>query len=201
MSPKKKTEETEQPIRIGYALTGSFCTFAKTIEQMKALVDAGYDVTPIMSFNARTLDTRFGRAEDFVWEIETLCKKDVIATIQEAEPIGPKKMFDCLVVAPCTGNTLAKLANSITDTPVTMAVKSHLRGSRPVVIAVSTNDALSGCAKNIGTLFNLKNYYFVPVHEDSPDKKPTSLVARFELIPETVRLALEGIQIQPMMTE
>ncbi|MDF2568328.1 MAG: dipicolinate synthase subunit [Oscillospiraceae bacterium] len=185
--------------RIGYALCGSFCTFEQAIEQIKKLIEIGYEVTPIMSFNAYNLNTRFGDAKSFIDRIEDICNKKIIATLQDAEPIGPKNMFDLIVVAPCTGNTLAKLANSITDTPVTMGVKSHLRNGRPVVIGVSTNDALTGCAKNIGALCNYKNYYFVPLVQDDYEKKPSSIVSDFDKIPEAVRLALEGKQMQPMI--
>lgn len=183
--------------RVGFALCGSFCTFREVIDQLKELVQV-YDVTPIMSFNAASLDTRFGKALDFIEELEQVCGHPVLKTIQETEPIGPKDMFDLLVVAPCTGNTLAKLAWSITDTPVTMAVKSHLRGAKPVLLAVSTNDALSGSAKNFGSLLNLKHYYFVPMKQDNPDQKPNSLVARFELLGEAMESALARKQLEPI---
>lgn len=183
--------------KIGFALCGSFCTFREVIDELEKMTDT-YDITPIMSFNASSLDTRFGRALDFIEELERICGREVIQTIQEAEPIGPNEMFDLLVVAPCTGNTAAKLANGVTDTPVTMAVKSHLRGAKPVVLAVSTNDALSGSAKNLGTLLNTKHYYFVPVQQDNPNKKPNSLVARFDLLRETIESALEEKQLQPL---
>ena len=148
---------------------------------------------------ACSTDTRFGKAADFVARIEAICGRPVIRDLPGAEPIGPKKMTDILLVAPCTGNTIAKLANSITDNAVTLAVKSHLRNRNPVVVAVSTNDALSGSARNIGTLLNTRNYYFVPMRQDDPVKKPTSLVADFQKIPETLELALKGQQIQPMI--
>lgn len=186
-------------IKIGYALCGSFCTFEKSFIQMKNLVDMGAEVTSIFSFNSAKLDTRFGKAEDQLKKAENISGKKIIKTIEEAEPVGPKKMFDILIVAPCTGNTLAKLAMSIVDTPVTMAVKSHLRNSKPVVIAVSTNDALSGSAKNIGALLNYKNYFFVPMKQDDYEKKPTSIVADYTLIADTIMLALEGKQIQPIL--
>ncbi len=188
-----------KPTTLGFALCGSFCTFSTVIRQMEQLTQQGYDLYPILSYNAYNLDTRFGKAEDFIAQIESICGKSVIHTIQQAEPIGPKRMFDALVVAPCTGNTLAKLAASIVDTPVTMAVKSHLRNSRPVVLAVSTNDALAGSAKNIGALLNMKNYYFVPMNQDNCEKKPTSIVADFSQIAPTVEAALEGRQIQPIL--
>lgn len=185
-------------IKLGFALCGSFCTFSKAIAQVKYLVDLGYDVTPIMSFHAYSLDTRFGKAEDFIMELEAITGHAVMHTITETEPVGPKKMFDLLIVAPCTGNTLAKLALGIVDTPVTMAVKSHLRNGRPVVIAVSTNDALSNSAKNIGALFNRKYYYFVPMSQDNYEKKPSSVVADFDKISDTAAAALEGRQLQPL---
>ena len=183
--------------RIGFALCGSFCTFREVIDELKKLTK-DYDITPIMSFNAANLDTRFGRALYFIEELEQVCGRPVMKTIQEAEPVGPKDMFDLLVVAPCTGNTLAKLALSITDTPVTMAVKSHLRGAKPVLLAVSTNDALSGSAKNLGALLNMKHYYFVPMRQDNPTQKPNSLVARFGLLDQAIEAALERRQLEPL---
>ncbi len=181
-------------MKIGYCLTGSFCTFDKSIIALKNLVEVGYEVTPIMSYNAYSIDTRFGKASDINNRIKQICNNEIIHTIEKAEPIGPKKMFDILIVAPCTSNTLAKLANGINDTPVTMAVKSHLRNDKPVVIGVSTNDALSSSAKNIGLLLNMRNYYFVPMKMDSPSKKPKSIVCDFSLIEETIKSASNGIQ-------
>lgn len=186
-------------IKIGYAMCGSFCTFSRSIEQIRRLVDMGADVTAIMSFNAASIDTRFGTAESFRKSIEEITGKAVIRTIEDAEPIGPRKMFDVLVICPCTGNTLAKLANSITDTPVTMAAKSHIRNSRPIVIAAATNDGLAGSAKNIGALLNIKEYFFVPFGQDDSAKKPRSLVADFNELPETIEAALKGLQFQPMI--
>ncbi len=183
---------------LGFCVTGSFCTFEPVFQQMEALRDT-YEILPIFSFNAAALDTRFGKAADHLKRVEEICGRKVLCTLADVEPIGPKKMTDILVVAPCTGNTLAKLANSITDTPVTLAVKSHLRGKKPVVIAVSTNDALSGSAKNIGHLQNFKHFYFVPYRQDQPDAKPTSLVADFTLLRETLRFAARGEQLQPMV--
>ena len=185
-------------MKLGFAMTGSFCTFEANLALMGELAGM-YELVPILSFNAAGLDTRFGRAEHFVSRIEEICGRSVIRTIQDAEPGGPAHMTDLMLVSPCTGNTLAKLANSITDTPVTMAVKSHLRNSRPVVIAVSTNDALSGCAKNIGILANLRNYYFVPMRQDNHEKKPTSLVADFSRAPEALQAAVEGRQLEPLL--
>ena len=184
---------------VGYALTGSFCTFKATIREMKKLVDMNVNVFPIMSFNSYNLDTKFGKASDFIKQIEDITGNKIINTIQEAEPIGPQKMFDVLIVAPCSGNTIAKLANDIIDTPVTMAVKSHLRNNRPVVIGISTNNALSGSAENIGKLLNRKNYYFVPFKQDNPITKPRSIVCDFSYIIKTLEYALDGKQIGPII--
>lgn len=185
-------------IKLGFALCGSFCTLKQNMDLMAAL-SGQYDLLPIFSFHAASLDTRFGRAADFIRQAEEIAGRPVIRTIQDAEPIGPTHMTDVLLVSPCTGNTLAKLANSIVDTPVTMAVKSHLRNSLPVVIAVSTNDALSGAAKNLGVLQNMRNYYFVPYRQDNYRQKQTSLVAQFDLAPEAIACALEGKQMQPVL--
>ena len=186
-------------IKIGVAMCGSFCTFSKAFEQMIKLKAAGAELTPIMSYHAATLDTRFGTAEENIMTAENICGRGVINTIPLAEPVGPKKMFDLLIVCPCTGNTMAKLAAGITDTPVTMAVKSHLRNGRPVLIATATNDALSASAKNIGTLLNIKNIYFVPFKQDDFVKKPRSAVADFSVIPEAAKAALNGRQLQPIL--
>lgn len=183
---------------IGYALCGSFCTFKKAITQMEKLIELGYDVLPIMSHTAYETDTRFGKAKDFVQKIEDITQKKIIRSIPMAEPIGPKKMCDLLLVCPCTGNTLSKLSLGITDTPVTMAVKSHLRILRPVLLCVATNDALGASAQNIGRLLNTKNVYFVPLSQDAPDTKPNSLVSHFELIPHCVEKALSKVQSQPV---
>ena len=188
-------------IKLGFAMCGSFCTFQPVLRMMEKCRDLGYDLVPIMSQNASSIDTRFGKAADFIWQVEDICEKKIINTINDAEPIGPTHMTDIMLVAPCTGNTLAKLAKSIVDTSVTMAVKSHLRNNKPVVIAVSTNDALSGSAKNIGALLNLRNYYFVPMRQDNPEGKPTSIVADFSLIPDTLEEALQNAQLQPVMLE
>ncbi len=184
---------------VGFALCGSFCTFSKAINEMKKLVGLGYKVIPIMSANAYNTDTRFGKSEDIVSEIEGITGSKVIHTIEEAEPIGPKKMCDLLLVAPCTGNTIAKLANGITDTAVTMAVKSHLRIGRPVLLSIATNDGLGASAQNIGRLLNVKNVYFVPFGQDDPFKKPKSLVADFGQIEPCVESALSGVQYQPVI--
>ena len=172
---------------VGFALCGSFCTFKKVIPQIEKLVNEGYKVIPIMSHMAYTTDTRFGKARDFNEQIETICKENIIYTISGAEPIGPKELLDVLVIAPCTGNTLGKLANGISDTSVTLAVKAHLRNQRPVIIAVSSNDALATSARNIGTLMNSKNIYFVPMEQDDYINKPNSIVADFRYIPDTVK--------------
>lgn len=184
---------------IGFVYTGSFCTFRKTIDEMKKLVNLGANVFPIMSYNSYNLDTKFGKATDFIKEIEEITGHKIINTIPDAEPIGPKKMFDILIIAPCSGNTIAKLAHDIIDTPATMATKSHLRNDRPVVIAISTNNALSGAAENIGKLLNRKNYYFVPFKQDNPITKPRSVVFDPSYIIKTLEYALDKEQIQPII--
>lgn len=186
-------------INLGYALCGSFCTLKQAVEALKELKKENYNIIPIMSQMVYTTDTRFGKAEDFIKEIEDICSNKIIHTISGAEPIGPKNLLDIIVVSPCTGNTLAKTALGVTDTPVTMAVKAHLRNNKPVVIAPATNDALGASAKNIGLLHNTKNIYFVPYGQDDPYSKNNSLVCDFTKIPETVRLALKGEQIQPII--
>ena len=183
--------------KLGFAITGSFCTIRQNLDLMRTL-SADYDILPIFSYHAASLDTRFGKAADFIKEAEEIAGKKAICTIPEAEPIGPKHMTDLMLVSPCTGNTLAKLALSITDTPVTMAVKSHLRGKNPVVIAVSTNDAIAGSAKNIGMLTNLKHYFFVPLRQDDYEKKPASLVADFSRVNETLSAASRHMQVEPL---
>ena len=184
---------------IGFAMTGSFCTFAKVFEELENLQKTGANLIPIMSQNARSIDTRFGKAQDFIERLESITGNKLIQTIAEAEPIGPKKLLDALIVAPCTGNTLAKLANGITDTTVTMAAKSTIRNRRPVVLAVSTNDGLGGSAKNIGMLLNMKQIYFVPFRQDDPVHKSNSLVADMSKIEESVQMALDGGQLQPIL--
>lgn len=185
-------------MNIGFAVCGSFCTFEKVFPVMEELGKA-HDVFPIFSYASASTDSRFGNAQDFLSRAEIACGRPVIRSIDQAEPIGPKKLLDVLVIAPCTGNTLAKLSHGIADTPVTLAAKSHLRNGRPVVIAVSTNDALAAAAENIGRLLARKNYYFVPFRQDAPGEKPASLVAFFELIPPTIRAAVQGNQIQPIL--
>ena len=186
-------------LKIGFILTGSFCTFNKVIPVIKELKEMGADILPIMSYNAYNLDTKFGKASDFINEIELITEKKTIHTIQGAEPIGPKGLTDIMIIAPCTGNTIAKLANDIIDTPATMAAKSHLRNNKPLVIAISTNNGLSGNAENIGKLLNRKNYYFVPFKQDNPITKPRSLVFDFSYIPKTIEYALKGEQISPIL--
>lgn len=185
--------------RIGFAVTGSFCTFVRAFEQAQALVDAGAQVTPIFSEHAAGIDTRFGKAADHIRRMEEISQRRAILTIADAEPLGPKNMLDCIVVAPCTSNTLGKLALGLVDTTVTMAVKSMLRNEKPVVLALATNDALRVSSKNLGVLLNAKNYYFVPIGQDAPEQKPSSMVAHFERLTDTIAAALEGRQIQPLI--
>ena len=186
-------------VRVGCAMTGSFCTFARAFRVWRALKAAGAELTPIMSFNAANIDTRFFEAAAARQLFEEICGKPLIQTIAQAEPIGPKKLLDVLAIMPCTGNTLAKLAAGVADTPVTLAAKSHLRNGRPVVLAVSSNDALGQNARNIGQLMAAKHFFFAPLRQDDPGEKPGSIVADFEMLPETLALALEGRQIQPMI--
>lgn len=184
---------------IGFAITGSFCTFAKIKGELMHLMEEDVNVIPIFSFNAYSLDSRFGKANDFVNAIETITKNKSIYTIADAEKFGPKKILDILIIAPCTGNTMGKLVNGITDTPVLMASKGHLRNQLPVVISLSTNDGLSMNLKNIGSLMNIKNLYFVPFGQDDYKLKPNSLIAHTELIIPTLKAALDGEQIQPIV--
>ena len=185
--------------KIGFVFTGSFCTFKKTIPQMKKLKEYGAEILPIMSFNSYNLDTKFGKAKDFVKEIEEICQKEIIHTIQGAEPIGPSHLTDIMIVAPASGNTMSKLASDIIDTPATMAVKSHLRNNLPVVIAPSTNNGLGANMASIAALINRKNYYFVPFRQDNPITKPRSIVFDPEYILKTIELALDGEQIEPIL--
>ncbi len=186
-------------LKIGFALTGSHCTIDEALAQVQRIVDEGADVFSIISQSVDCIDTRFGMADKWKERLQNITGKDIINSVTGAEPVGPNKMFDLLVVAPCTGNTLAKLANAITDTPVLMAVKAHLRNQRPVVLAISTNDGLGLNAKNIGLLLNTKNIYMVPFGQDSPSGKPNSLKANMELIPDTILTALQGQQLQPVL--
>ena len=183
---------------IGFAMCGSFCTYKEVFPILEQLANE-YTVVPIMSTVSCSTDSRFGTSTEFIDRISNICGQPPLSTIGAVEPIGPKKSLDALIIAPCTGNTLAKLAHSIADTPVTMAAKSHLRNGRPLVIAVSTNDALSGAAENIGRLLNRKHCYFVPFGQDDPEKKPSSMVADFTRIPQTIVLAASGKQIQPII--
>lgn len=183
---------------VGFAMSGSFCTFRKSIDALKKLAQE-YDVIPIFSEAGYTTDTRFGTAEGFREEVEDICQTKALHTLAEVEPFGPKKRLDLIVVAPCTGNTIGKLANGIADSPVTFACKAHLRNARPVVLAISTNDGLSASAENIGKLLNRRHYYFVPFGQDSPQGKPYSLVADMMLLSETVAAAFRGEQVQPLL--
>ena len=185
---------------IGFALCGSFCTYSSIFPVMESVAKK-HTVIPIFSHSAYTIDSRFGTANSHIKRAESICGTHPLHTIEEVEPIGPKKLLDALVIAPCTGNTLAKLAHSIADGPVTMAAKSHLRNGRPALIAVSTNDALAGAAENIGKLLSKKHYYYVPFGQDSPEKKPTSMVADFSKIPSALDAALSGQQIQPILLQ
>ena len=185
---------------IGFALTGSFCTFDKAFEQMRALVNMGYDVTPILSFSAAQTDTRFYPCERVKSILREITGKDALTTLPQVEPLGPKKMTDLYIIAPMTGVSMAKFANGIFDTPPLLGAKSHLRNGRPVLIAPSTNDGLSTAAENIGKILNMKNVYMVPYGQDDPVRKPRSLVADFTLLPKAAACALEGAQLQPILT-
>lgn len=190
-----------QDKKIGFALTGSFCTFAKVMPELEKLVSEGADIMPIISEAVDKFDTKFGKAEEWKSRIEGITGEKLLKTIVEVEPIGPKSLLDILIIAPCTGNTLSKLANGITDTPVTMAAKAHLRNGKPLVLAISTNDGLGGNAKNLGLLLNSKNVYFVPFGQDDPVKKCNSLTANNELILPTILEALKGKQLQPILNK
>jgi len=185
-------------MNIGFAVCGSFCTYQQVFPVMEALAEK-HTLIPIFSSVSYTTDSRFGNHREHIMNAERICGSSVLHTIEQVEPIGPKKLLDALIIAPCTGNTLAKLAHSIADGPVTMAAKSHLRNGRPVIVAVSTNDALAGAAENIGKLLGRKHYYFVPFGQDDPIKKPTSMVADFTKLPETLEAAMEGLQVQPVI--
>lgn len=188
-------------VSLGIALCGSFCTYEEVIPVISGLKERFGKITPIMSEISYATDTRFGSADDIRSAVELACGERVLSTIPEVEPIGPKSLFDALIVAPCTGNTLAKLAHGIADTSVTMACKSHLRNGRPIIIAVSTNDGLGANAGNIGSLLARKHIYFVPFYQNDPAERPNSLVADMELLPETVSLALKNEQLQPMLLQ
>lgn len=184
--------------KIGFAITGSFCSIQSYMPEIENLIKEGADVFPIVSNSVKTTDTRFGLAKDTMDSLTRICNKPLMETIVDVEPIGPKGLFDILVVAPCTGNTLSKVANAITDTSVTMAVKAHLRNLKPLVIAISTNDALGANAINLGKLINIKHIYFVPYYQDNATAKPNSLVAETKLILPTIIEALDNKQIQPV---
>ena len=188
-------------IKLGLGITGSFCNFCETKNVINSLVEAGVEVLPIVSFMTKNLDTRFYKKNDYIKMLEAESKNKVIDTIQKAEPIGPKNLVDVLLICPCTGNSLAKLANGITDTPVLMATKGHLRNNKPVVIGVSTNDGLGASLQNIAKLINTKNIYFVPFRQDDYMAKPKSLVLDYTYIIDTVNLALQGKQIQPILSK
>lgn len=188
-----------QGINLGLCMCGSFCTFSEVIREVEELSKRGINIYPILSYNADSINTRFGAVEDFREKLSDITGNNIISTIKEAEPIGPQKLLDIMLVAPCTSNTMAKLNNGITDTPVTMACKAHLRNNRPLVIALATNDALGVSLQNIGGLMIRKNIYFVPFGQDNPEKKPLSMIAYFDKIYETLEQALEGKQIQPII--
>ena len=185
--------------RIGFAFCGSYCTFRSAAAALEAVAARWEQVVPILSDSAAVTDTRFGEAAYWRGELERICGQPPITAIREAEPIGPRKLLDALVICPCTGNTLGKLANGIADTAVTMAAKSHLRNGRPVILAVSTNDGLAGSAENIGKLLARRDIYFVPFRQDAPGEKPRSLVADFTKVPLALEAALEGRQCQPIL--
>lgn len=186
-------------IRIGFGITGSFCTFAEAFEELENLAATGASITPVLSYAARDFDTRFGKAADHRNRVECICGTEAIDTIAKAEPIGPRALLDLMIVCPCTGNTLAKIANGITDTPVTMAVKAHLRNQRPVLLALASNDSLAANAKNLGAIMNTENIYLLPMRQDSPEGKPTSLVAENALLLQGVEKALQHQQMQPVL--
>ncbi len=188
-------------LTVGFAMTGSHCTHDEVLPQMERLVGLGADVIPIISHTVATVDSRFGTADDWKRKIESITGKTPLMTIPETEPFGPSKKLDCLVIAPCTGNTMARLANALTDGPVLMAAKAQMRNHRPVVLAISTNDALGLNAANLARLLAAKDIYFVPFGQDAPEKKPKSMVARMELIPETCLAAIDGKQLQPLIVE
>ncbi len=186
---------------IGYAMCGSFCTLSKSLLYMQSLVNLGYDIIPITSFNVKNLDTKFGKAIEFKQKIESICNRKIISSIEDAEPLGPKDLLDLLVIAPCTGNSLSKISLAITDTPVTMAAKSQLRVNKPVLIALCSNDALGLSAQNIGRLLCAKNIFFVPMYQDDINKKPNSLVSNFDLMQDSIHNALLGKQIYPIFNQ
>ena len=183
---------------LGFAFCGSFCTHARALRELRNLIEKGYEVQPIVSECVFSTDTRFGRATELIDTLEEICSRRVIHTVTEAEPLGPRDPLDALIIAPCTGNTLAKLASGITDTAVCMAAKAHLRCDRPLIVALASNDALSANLKNIATLLSRKQVYFVPMNQDDPEKKPHSLVADFSLLRPTLSAAFEGRQFRKL---
>ena len=183
---------------IGYALTGSFCTVGRSLDILKELSKYN-DIIPIISDSVRTTDTRFGKAEDTAAKLTEICGREPISSIKDAEPLGPRIHLDALIICPCTGNTLAKMANGITDTAVTMAAKAHLRNGRPLILAIATNDGLSQSLHSLAVMLNKKNVYFVPFGQDDPEGKPSSLIAEMSLLPETLKQALNGKQLQPIL--
>lgn len=188
-----------QTLRLGFAMCGSFCTYETVLEELENLCREFSEVIPIMSETSYFTDSRFGPSEYFIERVEDLCGRPVLKSMTETEPIGPRKLLDALLVMPCTGNTIAKLAAGIADSAVTLAVKAHLRNERPVILAISTNDGLAGNAASIGQLLNRRNIYFVPFRQDDPINKPRSLVALMNLAGDTVRAAMEGRQLQPVL--
>lgn len=186
-------------LKIGMALTGSFCTYKAAINEMEIMAEAGAELYPIMSFQSQKINSRFGKCSEFKDRIEELCGRTIIDSIEKAEPIGPGGFLDILIIMPCTGNTIAKLANGITDSPVLMAAKAHMRNEKPLLISISTNDALGMNFKNIGLLMNCKNIYFVPFGQDAPLKKPNSMIAHVDKLIPAVEAAMEGKQIQPVI--
>ena len=189
----------DNTITAGFALTGSYCTYSKVFNAIESLVGAGINLIPIFSDNSVVTDTRFGKASDFIKKAEEITGNKLLKSISDVEPIGPKNIVDIILVVPCTGNTIAKLANGITDTPVTMAVKSHIRNNKPVLIGVSTNDGLGVNLKNIGVLLDTKNFYFIPFRQDDYINKPKSLVLDYDKVIESTKLALDKKQIEPLL--
>lgn len=196
---QEKKMEKQKLKNVGVAICGSFCTHAKIIDIIKQMIEKGYEVTPIVTNVVATTDTRFGTAKDFIGKLENLCNKNVVKTIVDAEPLGPNNMIDVLVIAPCTGNTLSKLAQAITDNAVLMTAKAHMRNNKPVVVGISSNDSLGINMENIAKLVATKNVYFVPFGQDDFEKKPKSLICDWNLIIDTMLLAFDNVQIQPML--
>lgn len=194
-----KTSNSLENLRIGIAITGSFCTFASAFQQISALKEAGATLYPIVSDHAASIDSRFGKAADQMQKITDICGRSPVTTIAQAEPFGPSIPLDIMVILPCTGNTIGKLSHAITDTPVLMAAKAHLRNQRPLVLAMASNDALGFNLQNIGILMNSKNIYFVPFGQDDPVKKPNSMISHLDRLHDTILQALNGTQLQPVI--